>query len=295
MCLVKKLIPIILIIILTSCHNMPEKKSDSQKFDDVEFHILVRDLHTLNLVNGLYLTRDQMEKMLPIVENVKKAEDELKSARDTHYREYITVLKEMRTQLMKSNSITDAQQEKLNRVSAEIDKKTANLRDAINRSIPEIKDILNENQHAIIDGYEPCIVPTKDVSHPERIGGIGDGEDFEDMLRYIRTVSDKDYPRVKQEILKKREEMMKVYNDDFQIKSVLKQIETSMDRAREIDSTQFEIEKDELSRVLIPPSGRPGDEFYRNYLLNPFMIEILKQRIKMSVHNSQNRTSESKD
>ncbi|MCD4783552.1 MAG: hypothetical protein K8T10_06950 [Candidatus Eremiobacteraeota bacterium] len=279
--LVKKLVPVLLIIILASCHNIPEKKIDSGKFDDVEFHIVVRDLHTLNLVNGLFLSKEQMEKMIPIVERVKKADEELKSARDSHYSEYITVLKEMRSQLLENSSITDAQQEKLNRASMEIDKKSANLRDVVNKSIPEIKDVLNVNQHAIINGYEPCIVPTKDVSHPERIGGLGDGEDFEDMLRYIRKVPDKDYPRVKLEILKKREGMMKVHNNDLQIKSVLKQIETSMDKARELDSTQFEIEKDELSRVLIPPAGRPGDEFYRNYLLNPFMVRMLKNKLSV--------------
>lgn len=279
--LIKKLVPVFLFVILTSCHNMPEKKSVCGKFDDVEFHILVRDLHTLNLVNGLFLSKEQMEKMIPIVQQVKKADEELKSARDSNYSKYIAVLKEMRSQLLKESSITDAQQEKLNRASMEIYKKSANLRDVINRSIPEIKDILNENQHVIINGYEPCIVPSKDVSHPERIGGLGDGEDFEEMLMYIRTVPQKDYPRVKREILKKREEMMKVYNNDLQIKSVLKQLETSMDKAREIDPTQFEIEKDELSRILIPPAGRPGDEFYRNYLLNPFMIKILKNKLSV--------------
>lgn len=278
----------LLMIITTAC--IPQKKvkppSMRQKTDisakKQRFDRLVRDLHTLNLVNGLQLSNRQMQKMIPLIKQAEEADMRLKKARAEHLKRYNRVLETLRARLSSHNDITDKMQKSLNKASDPVERAMVYKRDILSKLTPKIKAILTANQRHMLSNYEPCMVPTPNVSNPERIGGTVDSQKFAKWLAWIRKMDEEEYQKEKRKMLDEKRRMMKVYNTDHQIKSVILQMDKAAVTARNLSDVEFEMRKDRLADIRMPVSTRKGreDEFIRRYLLNPFLIGIYKQRIK---------------
>lgn len=250
-----------------------------------DYRVLERDLHTINLVNGLYLNEGQLKALLPLVREGDQMSRELNELMSENYGEIRKVMKEIRVHLMDDTSVTPQQQERLDRYSMPIYKKIGDNREKMRELIRKTRAILNPNQLAIIESYEPCIVPQHDASNPEKIGGAAGQGKILEILEDARELSDEEYEEFKQEVLEKERIVMRVFNTPQQITSVLNQMEIAMDKARTMSDTEFHLQANELSRIEMPQSGRPKginmtDEFIEKYLLNPFMTEIIQHNLK---------------
>ena len=249
-----------------------------------EYKEVEQELHTLNLVNSLYLSRDQMRAILPLVKEMNKINGEIRELMAKNYVHIISVMKDMRNRLMTEVSVEDEQQKKLDKYAFPIYEKMAYRRDRVKVLTGKIKLILNPNQIKIIESYEPCIVPDGKVTDPQRIGGVGGDETFGELLEDIREMNDEEYKKYKKEYLDKKEMMMKVYNTPRQIRTVITQLENSMDKARKMDDMDFELKKGELMNISMPRPIKPGnvnlvDEAISKFLLNPVMIKYIEMRL----------------
>jgi hypothetical protein len=227
-----------------------------------------------------------MERLLPLVEESKKLDLELEEVKEKKCDEMLKTLKILRTRLTDHSDITDEMQKRLDETSIDVEKKIVDTREKKNALAEKARVILNFNQLTLLRDYEPCMVPTKNVSNPDRIGGVIEGEKFAEILANLRKLPPEKFFEEKKKILQKKTLSMKVYNNEAQIKSVISQMQRAMDRARKLDDREFAIRKDELSVITMPPSPRPGmeEEFLHRFLLNPFLIDVLKKRITESKH-----------
>lgn len=249
-----------------------------------DYEKVTRDLHALNLVNVLFLSREQMKKLLPLVEQADRSERELQAIKAKNYAPFMQVMRDIREHLMTNTGITEELQERLDKYSIPVYEKMAKNKDEIQKLVGEVKKILNENQLQIIANYEPCIAPNASAADPERIGGVGGGEAFVELLEKMRGMPEKEYQKEKKRILDHKRMMMKAYNTPEQIESVLRQMENSMDRARKMSDVDFQLHGGELGDIVMPKSGRPKgvnmtDEFIARFLLDPIMIDYIKRKM----------------
>lgn len=248
-----------------------------------EYKQVEQELHTINLVNSLYLSKDQMKQLLPLVKEMNEINLDLSSLMQKNYPHIIAVMKDMKKQLMTNTAITEEQQKELDRYAVPIYEKMAEKRDKTKVLLQKIKGILNPNQIQIIASYEPCIVPDGRVTDPQRIGGVGGDESFGELLDEIRGMPEDEYKKLKKEYLQRKEKLMKVYNTESQIRTVINQLDTSMEKARKMNDMDFELHKSELMNISMPRAQKPQnvnlvDEAIIKFLLNPVMIEYIKNK-----------------
>lgn len=243
-----------------------------------EYKQVEQELHTINLVNSLHLSNEQMKRLLPLVKEMNEINLDLSSLMKKNYPHIIGVMKNMKKRLLTHTSITEEQQKELDKYAVPVYEKMAYKRDRTKILVRKVKEILNPNQIEIIAAYEPCIVPDANVTDPQKIGGVGGDESFGELLDEIRSMPEDEYRKLKREYLGRKEKMMKVYNSDEQIRTVISQLDNSMEKARKMTDIDFQLHKSELMNISMPRSQPPGvnlvDEAIIKFLLNPVMMEI---------------------
>lgn len=275
-------ITFLILTLLCSCGHQKPKPAEKGDLHNLqaEYDILVRDLHSLNLINGLHLSGGQMKRMMPLVEESALLEKELADAKRACFVDFNKALVKIRTRLESHNDITEELQEELDRASLPLEKLEAKRRDRMKILSRQVLDILNDNQKFILNSYEPCMVPTPNISEPERIGGVIGAQEFGEQLDFMRKMPPDTYLAARKKLIDDKVRQMKVFNADFQIRSVVSQMEKAMDEARKMDDVEFQLNRDRLATVRMPPSKREGmeEEFASRYLLNPYLYRIFKNR-----------------
>lgn len=250
-----------------------------------EYKQVEQELHTINLVNSLFLSKDQMKRLLPLVKEMNEINLDLSSLMQKNYPYIIVVMKDMKKRLMTHTAITEEQQKELDKYAVPIYEKMAEKRDKTKVLLQKAKGILNPNQIQIIASYEPCIVPDGRVTDPQRIGGVGGDESFGELLDEIRDMPEDEYKKLKKEYLDRKEKLMKVYNTERQIRVLINQLDDSMEKARKMNDMDFELHKSELMNISMPRAQKPQnvnlvDEAVGKFLLNPVMMEYIENKLK---------------
>jgi hypothetical protein len=280
-----KILLVGLIVMLLGLLGSVQNPADSApKYTDNEIKVMIRDIQTLNLVNSLHLTKEQMQQMLVIAKEVKKSDDDLKALYDRKYNEMHGVLKEMRTQLMSNTDISGDLKKRFHNAEGEIKTRQVANDDKLKVLGKKVEGILNENQKVVLAEYQPCLVPVKNIANPERIGQAGNNEHITRMLGIIRKMPDDKYAQAKQKFLSKAQERIKmVLHEDSERAEALKNIGSAMDKARQMSDEEFEIKKDEIADGILPKKVKKPDtekNFIRQFLLNPNLATILESKLR---------------
>ncbi len=263
--------------------------SDSApRYSEKEIMSMVRDIQSLNLLNSLHLSREQSLQLLKVTEEVKKMDDDIQALNDRKYNEMHTILSEMRSQLMTSNDLSEDLKHKFHKADLEIKKKRVAYEDHMKELNKKVRGILNENQLVMLKEYQPCLVPVKNISNPERIGQASGGERQIKLLERARKIPNDKYMEFKQMVKERTEKAVKLHiRDEKEREQAIKNMFTAMDKARKMSDTEFGINKQQLADSMIPQKKNKGEnveeKFIGRFLLNPGLTAILKQKTNMAV------------
>lgn len=255
--------------------------------EDVER--LMRDVHSLNLLNGLYLSGAQMKELLPRVKEagaLSKGLDEILAARGD---QFAAVLKEIKGQLADNVDITDAVKQEFEKMKGPVEKKMVEAEERMHKLADETYEMLNENQRCILGEYKPCIVPQRSVANPERIGQVGGGEILVGLLEKVREIPDDRYPEAKRRVIEMATQAVKIhFKDESDRAETVRRLGETMDKVRTMSDVDFELKKNELADAIpaqtLAPTGRQRKlqdrQYITQFLLNPANAEILEKKLK---------------
>lgn len=251
---------------------------------DEKVREMARDVQTLNLLNSLHLDRSQMQKMMAVAGEVKSMDDKLKALQDKKQNRIYSILKEMKSQLMSSNDITDDLKRQYHQEFEVIKKAQIDQEEKLKQLGERAYDILNENQRVMLKEYQPCLVPVKNIANPERIGQAGGGERFYRMMEHVRRVPEDRYPQVKEKILAKAKEKLRLHvRDKNEREEALQKVSRALDEVRTLSDSEFEIKKAEIAEGLVPQKQNKDKNVEKRYvqrfLLNPGLAGILRQKL----------------
>ncbi|MCJ7812460.1 hypothetical protein MUP95_03965, partial [bacterium] len=250
---------------------------------------LHRDIVLLNLVNGLYLTADQMETL---VEEIKEAEEirkEYQKKSEQLEDDYKTALEDIKNVLFEGQEIP----EDLKKEFHQLKEIQYQLEDECGEKLigleSEVTSLLTENQLTVIDHYKPCTIPPAQ-------GKIGQStetatEGIVRMLERIRYMPERQYEKIKNNIadsqIDRIERHIAFHNQDE--KEAYKQEFLDLfNNVRGLSDQKFFVQKGELARNLLPDNpqirkqlknelGRVGQ-----FLLDSALIPILEDRLNES-------------
>ena len=247
---------------------------------------MTRLTKSLNLINGLYLTKDQMEKLIPLQKKAGEIHEKFLSDKEEINSRMSEILPVVNRELSLNTDLKEDTKKKLQEATEELRQKEDKfLKEDMMGLVKQAKNILNENQLVIAGRFTPCLVPK--ISKEGLIGQAGNSNGLGEKLDRMRSASDEIYEKKKNKILAKLEEHLKREFSAEEAAKKIKEIENIIKQARAMSDKDYEIKKDGIIEKLqdigakkIEDTQDREDQTIGRFLLNPGLSPVFKEKIK---------------
>jgi len=280
-----------------------------QSFDDADPEIRARaasvarlqdEVSILNLVNGLFLSRPQSEKIIALAR-------ETGGLRDATIRRHAALLKEFEaamTELKKTLSACGHIPADLERRVQEKELEIKAARHAYAESLRAIEKrlcaLLTPAQKRVVETFNPCIIPPHDLKDPVRVGQAqGEHRDLEDHLETFRNLPEKAWKPVAEALfemyLSFEEKLLGSFEPEKR-KAEMARLAKLVEKARAMNDQDFASEKGSLALEVIQPITEHQDKAQElttyflkasgglskpgKYLLNPRIVPLLEAKLR---------------
>lgn len=279
---------------------------------------LQREISTINLLNGLNLTKPQQEKMLEIgvrfrAANAKAVEGITAEMLLDAERSFMTLRAEIQKGLPADGEVPNAAA-KIEKTIKELrEKGQAAAADEIEALDVELNKLLTPGQLQVVAEYKACLIPPANLKNPVRAGQASDSLQQVRALRTLRDVPEKSYPKARDKMIDKYLDYVEKHQirlTDKERERWAQQMRDVAERARKLNDAAFELEKERLAQALqldafvekvrkemaerqperyIPKVSKAG-----HFLLVPELAPLMRERLnlhpetgKMLVANSE--------
>lgn len=243
------------------------------------------DIRILNLVNNIYLTKNQMLALLTKAREAETKREAFTSRIEKLLGYSETSLKEMRAKLMRTEELPKY----LTREVGSSQNRLHDLRDKHEEEMlklaKDVTKILNPNQLVIVNGYKPCIIPYRDLTHPERVGQAGAAVGIERLLEKIHDMPEALYQQRKEGILMGvATRLEKHTHKEVDVEKEKKRLAKIFDAARALSDLEFDLKKAELAEEILPEENKIKTEKQRlkkvsRFFLSPRIIPVLEEKL----------------
>ncbi len=250
---------------------------------------LHREIILLNLVNGLYLSTDQMKEIIARAEEAQQVRDDYQKEMEQKKSEIERVLEKVRNTLLRGQEIPDDFKRKVHKIEEIQHQLQDDMGEKLINLESKIKKSLTKNQLVVINTYKPCIIPPAQGKIGQSVETAAKG--------VVRALS-----RIRQ-MPRDRYDLMKDMFVDFQVDNFERHVgfKTSaekeqyrqeilgiFEKVRKMSDKEFLLQKGELAKQFIPEKSKiirhRKNELGRvgRFLLDPALIPILKVRLGKS-------------
>ena len=151
---------------------------------------------------------------------------------------------------------------------------------------PRVEAVLTESQKSILGSFACCLVPPQSLSDPVRAGQAESSEKAVEMLRKVRECPEAWWPLMRGGILGVADKFTEAASPGATAarKAAAREgVAKALDRARKCSDTEFEMEKDALSKSVkdaIVPAPGEGPHKAAFFLLIPGASEVYASYLK---------------
>jgi hypothetical protein len=257
--------------------------------NDEQVETLRSQISALNLINGMFLTKDQLIKYLDVLKDKKDLDDKYQKKFNGLKSELAENFNKLLKDVGENKGISKDVQEKANGINKEEKDLAEDYKLKLIDLENNIEAFLTENQKCIIDEFKPCLIPPKNLRDPARVGQAkGDASSVVSELEKIKDVPPKRYEKVKSKFieryLEEYEKKISVLSADEKQK-LINQVAGIIDEVRSMPKVDFEMKKEEIGKELI--LDKMKKEKRKKYevgktgkiLLEESLIPIIEKRI----------------
>ncbi len=213
---------------------------------------LRQEISLLNLLNGLYLSPEQLGQLVPLAEKAAAIHQQYRQTYATESGDYARELSALRDGLY---GATGATPEQKGPASARHHRLDSLLRQKMTDELlpleEEARRVLNEAQLAIIQDFKPCLTPPKNLSDPVAVGQVNTTEREEAMLDIVRRMPPALYAdqraRIAEAIVNQQEMMKGKLGADVRA-ATQATFGRRMDEARMLSDVEYALRKKDLAR-----------------------------------------------
>lgn len=269
---------------------------------------LFEGISTVNLLNGLYLSNDQMKKILALAKKTQTIKEKFLGKNAFLYMNALDeaekAYKNLFNEVMKGDPAREGGD--MEREAAMIHHRLRKMQDDAVGNITnefsvldyELSKILTPEQEQVIDTFKPCLIPPKDLKNPVRAGQASSNDHGIQILRRVRDTPYYVWKHRKYRILSHMIERFSRYRSVMTEKEKEKELERLLslfEKVRSMSDTDFEFEKENLAEEIKPADRvqelreeiqkrephqrRPKASKAVRFLLHKGVIPILEERI----------------
>jgi len=254
--------------------------------EDESFQQMAMEIKLNNLLNGLYLSSEQIVAMLPIL---REAQDEIQTMRDGIGAINEEMAGPMEALLEAVREDQDAPDEVTREVHRRKEAKKELLekhRIAIGALGKAVHGILTENQLSLLEEYKPCLVPSKH-GQGARIGQAGGADPIVRLLDRVREMPEEEYQEKMGRIMQRHEKKVREhFGPDADLDAEREKFLAAIEEVRIMTDIDFQVEVEEIAASLKPivpgPLARPNvrKRAFAKIFFCPELIPILEERLE---------------
>lgn len=222
--------------------------------------ILKTEINLFNLINGLHLTTNQIEKLLGYAKQLNNTATNLglkKKKREFSHQEkekMVQFLEEVKEKLLKEEAISpqmrrqyqEFTQKNYSRPGPEAQKEYMEQMEILEN---KARDTLTPAQRDVMSTYKACLIPPKNLKDPVRIGQADTNDGAYRILVQLRKLPTWKYDFLESALMDrmidKYEHHFGKYNQKERM-AIKNQIITGVRKARTLTDVQFELQKNKL-------------------------------------------------
>ena len=239
-----------------------------------------------NLVNGLYLTNDQMEFILSRAKDLdslrERLEERKKSNASTLTQALLDLKEEVKHEVPQVSENLAKRIHQGNNLLLRLRKEYI---DALGEATEQVKSTLSDNQIYLIKSFKPCLIPPKG---PARIGQLSSQGGPTRLLERIRGMPAITYESKKHEIADRIIERLSVRSPRLsteQLSEAKIELLRTMDDVRKLSDVEFALQKEdmayEIKNAVLRDKHKENeidvDKRIARFLLSPQIIPVLEE------------------
>lgn len=271
---------VILLFFITIPIFSAEKKSSED-----EFKALRDDIQICNLLNGLYLSEEQIEKITPLAKRAGKLREEFKVQKETFARESIDILATMKREILEKGDAYLETKKRHNSMRDAFESVEYKHKEDMKKLNSEVQRILDENQKIIVAEYKPCLIPIKGIFNSERIGLAGENDAIIKILSRVRKISEDKYLKTRDHFIDRITPRLMNHFSEEEIPAQIENIKQVINEARSMSDEEFELEKSYLASRIKPVKNENTKmaliQKIDKFLLNPRFVDMANEKIKI--------------
>ncbi|MEJ2627870.1 MAG: hypothetical protein P8078_04880, partial [bacterium] len=193
---IKNIIKAVLIFILLCLTNLSASDNKNNISDLVKLN---HEIVLLNLINGLYLSDQQVESLILTIKEAQKVKQDFKEQLYQHKTEFESILLNLKETLLQDKQISENLTQHIHQMKKQQHELKDLEGDKLIKLQEQVKEILSPNQLILIEEFKPCTIPPKK-------GRIGQSVDMDSerlvgLLERIRKMPSYRYDRVKDRLV----------------------------------------------------------------------------------------------
>ena len=255
---------------------------------------LRQEINCLNLINGLNLTRDQIEKILALADEQKETRLRYGKRAESEGRDMLRTFTELKSVLEAGQSIPEEMARKVHTLDRRNLIARNRVAEDLGKTRRKLDGILTDAQFKVVENFKPCIIPPQDLRNPVRAGQASESPRGEHMLRRMRDMPDHVYRRAREHMVDRHMRFAQEGHGKYTKSEATKEkkrIQKLMDQVRAMSEVDFEMKKSELSEQLKPKDkigelvkqiekARPGGGKSKaaRFLLCSAGVSVLRQK-----------------
>lgn len=214
-----------------------------------------QEISLLNLLRGLYLSKDQVKQLLELANQSQAIRDAALKPFLARKEQILADFNALRDSLYLAPGHEKAPQEKASNIDQEIKEGVGSVNDRVFALEEKAAAVLSSAQMCILEDFKPCLIPPHDLRNPVRVGQAGAAEGLLGKLTdLIHCAPEKIWKERGDQLLQRV--TAKLEDKSGEISANLKQdlnkrLHEIARRIRECPDVDFAVKKHELAQELL--------------------------------------------
>lgn len=256
-----------------------------------EFERVTAEIRALNIINQLNLTREQLERILPIAREEAAERADLERRYQASEPALVSAAKQLRAELNDGFNSKPETEREWNRVHGPLLDMAESFKERHDQRVAAVMQILTPNQLELIAEYKPCVVPIKDYKDPTRIGQAAASSAVDNALERVRQLPEPVFERSRERRQQMVAERLHKYYKPEEIPGKVQEFEQAAIQVRAMSEVEFQSKKSEIAQRLAPPEHiARGPELTGRvalFLVSPSGLPILEHKREVAIAQAQ--------
>jgi len=241
-----------------------------------------------NLVNGLYLTNDQMEFILSRAKDLDSLRERLEERKKSNASTLTQALLDLKEEVKQEvPQVSENLAKRIHQGNNLLLRLRKEYIDALGEATEQVKSTLSDNQIYLIKRFKPCLIPPKG---PARIGQLSSQGGPTRLLERIRDMPARRYETKKYEIADRIIEKLSVRSPRLSTEQLGEAkiiLLRTMDDVRKLSDVEFALQKEDMAHVIKNAVLRDKhkeneidvDKRIARFILSPQIIPVLEEAL----------------